>query len=125
MQLGEKCDSESLNKQIMKGGFQFRLPIYKPNEVRVVFVGDSTTQGWGGTSMADLFKESFITRNIESFDGRMMGNHGWPYVTAEHLKHNNPTNDYTFMNLAIEGSTILKPGVFHNYRTWYNGCRIE
>jgi len=54
--------------------------------MRIVFVGDSTTHGFGGSSMAELYTESFITKSIESFDGKMMGSKGWPYVFAEKLK---------------------------------------
>jgi hypothetical protein len=81
--------------------FVFSVPSPKPNEVRIAIAGDSTAQGFGGTTMEEIEAVAKKQRLSDQTDGTQQGMQGWPYLLHQLLKKNNETVDYTFMNYGV------------------------
>lgn len=124
--LGKVCELQSYPQateaQLPGNKFSFQVTPPKPGEVRIVFAGDSVTQGCCGTTLEQVETVPKPQRLSDQSDGMQQGLQGWPYLLHELLRNNNGTNKYAFMNYGVSGSTII-PGV--KFQNFYSNCRYE
>lgn len=80
----------------------FSLPIVALTKTRILFIGDSITDGAWGNSGGSSKPSS--ERNL--WDLNHIYGHGYVYLCAAYYQARYPSKDYIFYNRGISGNTL-------------------
>lgn len=106
-------------------GLKFKFQVPPPqtsNEIRIAIAGDSTTQGFTGSSSDNIRIKNLSQRLQDQTDGSQQGLQGWPYLLHSLLQNNNKSIDYSILNYGVSATTIMSGA---NFNSFYDTCRYE